>query len=107
MHRFVPDPLAPPSASTLPIEQVLAVKTLVRDMLGLAADTPVTLTEISCADAGCPLVETVLVVFPDGAPPRRWRFTRPRAALTRLHLRQALESSPGTEDLPNPAPLAP
>lgn len=95
MHRFFPDPaLSDPTPATLPSDQALAVKKLVRDLLGLSPDTPVLLSEIACADPGCPLLETTIAVFPDAAPARRWRFTRPRAALTRMMLAQTLSTPP-------------
>ena len=96
MHRFVPDPSAPAAAPTLDPAQLAAVKTIVRELLRLPADTPVTLSESACADTGCPLLKTVIAVFPEAAPARRWRLTRPRAALTRLMLSQTLATPPET-----------
>lgn len=94
MHRFIPDPAAPASAPALDPAQLAAVKRIVRDLLSLPDDTPVLLAETACADAGCPLLETVIAVFPAGEPARRWRLTRPRAALTKLMLSQTLATPP-------------
>ncbi|AKC83245.1 hypothetical protein IMCC26134_11510 [Verrucomicrobia bacterium IMCC26134] len=94
MHRFIPDPAAPAQPDYLEADQLLALKKIVRDLLLLPDDTPVVLSEVPCADAGCPLLETTLAVFPDHEPPRRWKFTRPRAALTKLMLAQTLASPP-------------
>lgn len=94
LHRFIPDPAAPASAPALDPAQLAAVKKIVRDLLRLPDDTPVLLAETACADAGCPLLETVIAVFPAGEPARRWRLTRPRAALTKLMLSQTLATPP-------------
>jgi hypothetical protein len=96
LHRFIPDPAASASASAPALDpaQLAAVKKIVRDLLHLPDDTPVLLAETACADAGCPLLETVIAVFPAGRPPLRWRLTRPRAALTKLMLSQTLATQP-------------
>lgn len=90
VHRFIPDPSAETAKPTPDAGQLAAVKNIVRSLLSLPKDTPVTIHEIPCADAGCPLLETVIGVFPDGRRALRWRLTRPRAALTRLMLAQTL-----------------
>lgn len=100
VHRFVPDPDSAPA--TLDAAQLVAIKALVRELLALPADTFVTISESPCADPGCPLLETVVAVFPEGAPARRWRLTRPRAALTRLMLMQTLACPPETPTLATP-----
>ena len=103
-HRFIPDPAAPPTEPFLDVGQLAAVKKIVRDLLRLPAETPVILSELPCADAGCPLLETTLAVFPDHAPPRRWTFTRPRAALTKLMLAQTLATPPQAPESSLPSP---
>ena len=95
MHRFIPDFSAPAAAALVPA-QLAAVKTVVRKIRGLLLDTYVTISDLACADAGCPLPETVIAVFPDDRPAPHWRLTRPRAALTKLMLRQALTTPPET-----------
>ncbi len=106
MHRFIPSTdgrlgdgtnanPAPDPAHTA------AIKRWTREILGLPADAApdddgsatVIVTELACADAGCPLVETVIAVFEPGRA-RRWRFTRPRVAVTKLMLRQTLATPP-------------
>lgn len=94
MHRFIPDPAATASAPALDPAQLAAVKRIVRDLLRLPPETPVLRAETACADTGCPLLETVIAVFPSDEPPRRWRLTRPRAALTKLMLSQTLATPP-------------
>ena len=96
MHRFIPDPSEQSPATFLDPSQSAAIKTIVRELLRLPPDTPVTISEIACADAGCPLLETVIAVFPEGASSRCWKLVRPRAALTRLMLRQTLATPHAT-----------
>lgn len=87
-----------------------AVKDIVRNLLSVPNDTPVTLHETACADPGCPLLETVIGVFPAGGRALRWRLTRPRAALTRMMLAQTLAAPAETDEPPRldpPVKLAP
>jgi hypothetical protein len=108
VHRFVPDPLAAtPRESTLAAEQLTAIKTLVRRILTLPADCPVIVSDSPCIDPGCPVLETVIAVFPAGGAARHWRFARPRAALTRTMLVQALTQPDAAESLDAAANLAP
>ena len=96
MHRFIPDPTLPsadgdeagvwrpdPSHSA-------AIKRWALEWLRLPADTPVQVMESACADLGCPVVETVIVVFPEGEAARSWRLQRPRAAVTKIMIQTAL-----------------
>lgn len=93
MHRFIPEPGAPRLPAPDP-EHTAAIKRWTREILGLTDDaTVVTVSEIACADAGCPLVETAVTVF-DSAGTRLWKFTRPRVAVTKLMLRQTLSTPP-------------
>jgi len=103
MHRFIPEEGAPESA--LDPEQSAAVKRWARAALGLDEDTVVTVSETPCVDAGCPLVETVVTVF-EAARTRCWAFTRPRAAVTQLMVRQTLAMPPKSEKPGNDTPRA-
>jgi hypothetical protein len=94
MHRFIPEPDAPETA--LNPAQVAAVKRWARAALGLGEDGVVTVAETACRDAGCPLVETMVTVFEDRRT-RAWVFTRPRAAVTQMMVRQTLATPPKTE----------
>ena len=94
MHRFTPEVGAPKAA--LDPEQAAAVKRWARAALGLADDTVVTVSEIPCVDAGCPLVETMVTVF-EATRTRCWAFTRPRAAVTQMMVRQTLATPPRSE----------
>lgn len=93
MHRFIPDPDGAPPPAVNP-EHLAAVKRWTREILALPDDTVVTLHETACADPGCPLVECTVAVFDASGETRGWRFTRPRAALTKLMLRQTLATPP-------------
>ena len=94
MHRFIPEVGVPKAA--LDPEQAAAVKRWARAALGLAEDTVVTVSEIPCVDAGCPLVETMVTVF-EATRTRCWAFTRPRAAVTQMMVRQTLATPPRSE----------
>jgi hypothetical protein len=70
-----------------------AIKRWTREVLSLAEDVVITVSEVACADAGCPLVETVIVVFEERST-RRWKLTRPRVAVTRAMVQQTLSTPP-------------
>lgn len=44
-----------------------------REILGLPAETPVTVSELACRDEGCPDIETVIGVLEPGTPMRVFR----------------------------------
>lgn len=95
MHRFIP-PIGATSAPSIDPVHTEAIKRWTREALRLAEDDVVTVSEIACVDPGCPLVETAIVIFGDeAAKTRRWRFTRPRVAVTKMMVQQALEASSG------------
>jgi hypothetical protein len=91
MHRFIPEPGG--TEPTLKPEEAAAIKRWARAALGLPEAVMVTVTETPCRDAGCPLVETVVTVFEDNRT-RAWAFTRPRAAVTQMMVRQTLATPP-------------
>lgn len=96
MHNFVPsfDPDgSPPAGALAPTPaHAVAVKQWTRDFLRLGDDAVVTVIELACADPRCPLVETVIAVFEEGRT-RQWKFTRPKAAITKVMVQQALTAS--------------
>lgn len=94
VHRFIPSPEGRGAGAPPDIAQIEAIKRWTRETLRLSADVVVTVSEIACVDPGCPLMETAIAVFEEGAPARCWRFTRPRAAVTRLMVRQTLATPP-------------
>lgn len=94
-HRFIPAPNSGPAPGLDP-GQTVALKRWTRELLDLGEEEVVTVTEIPCADAGCPLVETMVTVFAPGRT-RAWAFTRPKFALTRLMLQQTLATPPRSD----------
>jgi hypothetical protein len=70
------------------------MKRWAREVLKLGEDDVVTVSEIACVDAGCPLVETVIGVFAAEGGTRSWRFTRPRVAVTKMMVTQTLATAP-------------
>lgn len=99
MHRFIPDPDRP--APTVDPSHTQAIKRWTRELLALPDDAVVAVNELACVDAGCPLVETIVTVSDAPGRTRGWRFTRPRAAITRLLVQQSLASAP---NLPQRSP---
>ena len=98
MHRFIPPSdaasvSAAERAAALNVDHVAAIKRWTHELLRLPADTVIIVSEIACADAGCPLVETVVAVFEDTRT-RSWGFIRPRVAVTKMMLQQTLASPP-------------
>jgi len=89
VHRFIPDPQDANAAPRVNPEHTAAIKRWTAELLRLGDDAVVSVMETACADPGCPLVETVIAVF-DASGTRRWKLTRPRAAVTKLMIQQAL-----------------
>jgi hypothetical protein len=104
MHNFIPQPNAddaPSFAARGPVPAPsLAIKKWTRDYLRLDDDAVITVSELACTDPGCPLIETVIAVF-DATGSRKWKLTRPKAAVTKIMVQQTLAA------LPNSAPSAP
>lgn len=46
----------------------LEIKGWVREVMGLAEDTPITVAELACRDEGCPDIETVIGVLEPEKP---------------------------------------
>lgn len=92
MHRFIP-----PDDATVPgidPSHTEAIRRWTVECLGLDAEAVVSVREIACVDPGCPLVETQVMVLEGRAGARIWRFTRARAAISRLIVQQVLASAP-------------
>jgi len=92
MHRFIPTPDAPPAG--IDPTHTDAIRRWTTEFLHLADNAVVSVRETACADSGCPLVETQVLVLEGRSGTRAWRFTRSRAAITRLILHQVLASPP-------------
>ena len=86
MHRFIPpaqaDDAVPFAASGPVSANGLAIKQWTRSYLQLDDEAVINVSELACADPGCPLVETVIAVFEEGRT-RKWKLHRPKAAVTR------------------------
>ena len=93
VHRFIPDSEDPSAAPRVDPAHTAAIKRWTAEFLRLDEDAVVSVVETACVDPGCPLVETVIAVF-DSAGTRRWKLTRPRAAVTKLMVQQTLAASP-------------
>lgn len=94
MHRFVPDRPSAADASLSAAEEVAALKRWTRRFLHLAPEAVVSVHTTPCADLGCPVAETTVVVQMPGASTRGWRFQRTRIALSRVVVEQVL-ATPG------------
>jgi hypothetical protein len=106
MHHFVglPAPETSGNDSTVSLnpEHTKAVKRWTHEYLRLPDDAVVSVSEFACSDPGCPLLETVIVVF-DAGTTRTWKLTRPRAAVTKLMLQQTLATPPEVRATPAPS----
>jgi hypothetical protein len=94
-HRFIP--LIESGVSGGPAldpAHAEAIKRWAHETLRLSDGDVVTVSELACADAGCPLVETVVAVFAHGGGTRSWRFTRPRVTVTKTMVTQTLQTPP-------------
>ncbi len=97
MHNFIPQPPAddaPSSSARGPIPaHSLASKQWTRDYRRLDNEAVITGSELACTDPGCPLIETVIAVF-DASGSRKWKLTRPKSAVTKIMVQQALATPP-------------
>lgn len=91
MHTLIP---AEDTRSGIDPSHTQAIKRWTAEILGLSEDDVVSVMENACIDPGCPLVETVIAVFGADGSTRRWKLTRPRYAIVRFIVAQALQQSP-------------
>ena len=85
------NPLVRPAGSPDTVRAgVPALKAAVRDVLGLGDEHAIVIQELTCAEPGCPPVETVIGVLAAGAPARRWTLHQPLSGLTAEAVRSAL-----------------
>ena len=59
------------------------VKEWVREVMGLPDDVTVMVTELRCAEADCPDVETVIAVLGEPGVARKHKLLKPMAEVTR------------------------
>lgn len=89
-HRFIPAS-EEPSETGIDPSHTLAIKRWVQEKLQLTDEDVVTVTESPCVDANCPVIETAIAVFPAKGAPRHWRLQRPKVAVTKAMVLQALD----------------
>ncbi|MGQ0743154.1 MAG: nitrate reductase [Acidimicrobiales bacterium] len=66
------------------------IKGWVRHEMGLDEDAVVTVSELECAEPGCPPIETAISVFRKGQEPFGIKVPKPVAELERSHITAAL-----------------
>ncbi len=77
-------------------EKVRQIKDWVRELLD-AEEFPVFVTQLNCAEPGCPDLETVIAVMVEGGPPAQYRLFKPISEIVRDDI-AALAARP--EELP-------
>ncbi len=68
------------------------IKEWAREALKLPPETLITVTERQCPDPACPVAETWLIVHEENGL-REFHFSHPKAAITKMHVQQALMPS--------------
>ena len=89
MHNFISQPGDDRASVGVDPAHTAAIKQWTREILRLDDKAVVTVAEWACADPGCPILATVVAVFEDGRT-RKWTFSRPRFAVTKFMVQQAL-----------------
>jgi len=79
------------------------VRGWVRELTDAGDDLTVVVSELACADPGCPDVETVVAVGAAGEPPVRFALKKPARRVTRAELEAIFlrpDPDPETEGAP-------
>lgn len=63
-------------------EKQVLIKSWAREHLALAEE-PVVVTELHCAEPGCPPLETVIAIVGGPGLTRQWKFHKPASEVTR------------------------
>ena len=71
------------------VESIRSIKQWVREVLALAEDERVMVSELACHEPGCPPVETVVVVLRGARDTVMRKFHRPAHELTRAEVEAA------------------
>ena len=66
------------------------IKSSVRELMALPADTAIAVNEIACLDPACPGLETVILVMEPGRKTRAYKVAKALDAVTEQDLREAL-----------------
>jgi hypothetical protein len=89
MHNFIPQSGDDRAPNGVDPAHTAAIQQWTREILRLDDEAVVTVVELACADPGCPILATVVAVFEDGRT-RKWTFSRPRFAVMKFMVQQAL-----------------
>ncbi|MDV3125803.1 hypothetical protein M1247_12820 [Mycobacterium sp. 21AC1] len=85
-----------PALPKASVEQVDALKAVVRTTLGLTIDTTVLVQQLACAEPDCPPVETVIAVL--SSRRTTWKLARPTADIAVADLRRVITEHPEGHD---------
>ncbi|MBO0857198.1 MAG: hypothetical protein J2P21_01830 [Chloracidobacterium sp.] len=64
------------------LSRISAIKGWVIDDFHLSGITPPMITELECAEEGCPPLETVIVILDTPGNPRQYKILKPLAEIT-------------------------
>ncbi|MFF3075103.1 hypothetical protein ACFVSN_35685 [Kitasatospora sp. NPDC057904] len=78
--------------------RLTALKNHTRELLELAEDDTVLISQLDCTEPGCPPVKTVVAVLPPSGAIRRWTLHHPLDEVTTELLAQALTQAPRTAE---------
>jgi hypothetical protein len=64
------------------LSRIAAIKGWVIEVFQLSDITPLMVTELECAEEGCPPLETVIVILDTPGDPRQYKVFKPLAEVT-------------------------
>lgn len=70
---------------------IRSLKAAARTLFGAAEDDAVVVNELSCAEPGCPPIETVVALLRAGSQPRQVKVHKPAVEVTEDDLRAAIQ----------------
>lgn len=73
-------------------DHVALLKSVVRESCRLDPHVPVLVQQLSCAEPGCPPVETVVAIL--GSPRRTWKFAKPASEVAGTELQIVITDHP-------------
>ena len=80
-------------------EQIAAVKRWAAELLPIAPEASLMVTELACHEEGCPPVETVIAALAAGLVPRQWKLHKSIAEVTREDVLALANSATNHRDL--------
>jgi hypothetical protein len=69
-------------------QQIAVIKGWAMELLEIAPDASLLVTELDCHDEGCPPVETVIAALVERQPPKQWKLHKPASDVTREDIAQ-------------------